>query len=69
MLGSGELAQTLMRDDLVDEYQVMVHPVVLGTGKRLFPDDGSRRLLRLVDSTTTGTGVLLLRYRSAQSEA
>jgi dihydrofolate reductase len=68
VLGSGELAQTLMRDDLVDEYQVMVHPVVLGTGKRLFLDDGSRRLLRLVDSTTTPTGVLLLRYRSAQSE-
>jgi dihydrofolate reductase len=47
----------------VDEYQLMVHPVVLGTGKRLFRDDGSRSLLRLVDSTTTGTGVLLLTYR------
>jgi dihydrofolate reductase len=68
-LGTGELAQTLMQHNLVDEYQVMVHPVVLGTGKRLFRDDGSRRLLRLVDSTTTGTGVLLLRYRPAQSEA
>jgi dihydrofolate reductase len=67
--GSGELAQTLMRHNLVDEYQLMVHPVVLGTGKRLFRDDGSRRLLRLVDSTTSGTGVLLLTYRPAQSEA
>jgi dihydrofolate reductase len=69
VLGSGELAQTLMRHNLVDEYQLMVHPVVLGNGKRLFRDDGSRRPLRLVDSTTTGIGVLLLRYRSAQSEA
>jgi dihydrofolate reductase len=68
--GSGELAQTLMRHNLVDEYRLMVHPVVLGTGKRLFrDDDGSRRLLRLVDSTTSGTGVLLLTYRPAQSEA
>jgi dihydrofolate reductase len=67
--GSGELAQTLMRHNLVDEYRLMVHPVVLGTGKRLFRDDGSRRLLRLVDSTTSGTGVLLLTYRPAQSEA
>jgi hypothetical protein len=47
----------------------MVHPVVLGTGKRLFRDDGSRRPLRLVGSTTSGTGVLLLAYRPAQSEA
>ena len=69
VLGSGELAQTLMGHNLVDEYQLMVHPVVLGNGKRLFRDDGSRRLLRLVNSTTTGTGVLLLTYRPAQSEA
>jgi dihydrofolate reductase len=68
VLGSGELAQTLM-GNLVHEYQLMVHPVVLGNGKRLFRDDGSRRLLLLVDSTTTGTGVLLLRYRPAQSQA
>jgi dihydrofolate reductase len=63
VLGSGELAQTLIRDDLVDEYRLMVHPVVLGTGKRLFRDGDSRKPLRLVDSTTTGTGVLLLTYR------
>jgi dihydrofolate reductase len=69
VLGSGELAQTLMGHNLVDEYQLMVHPVVLGTGKRLFRDDGSRRPLRLVGSTTSGTGVLLLAYRPAQSEA
>ena len=45
VLGSGELPQTLM-GNLVDEYQLMVYPVVLGTGKRLFRDDGSRSLLR-----------------------
>jgi dihydrofolate reductase len=62
VLGSGELAQTLIRDNLVDEYRLMVHPVVLGTGKRLFRDGDSRKPLRLDDSTTTGTGVLLLTY-------
>jgi dihydrofolate reductase len=63
VLGSGELAQTLMRDNLVDEYRLMIHPVVLRTGKRLFRDGDSRKSLRLVESTTTGTGVLLLTYR------
>jgi dihydrofolate reductase len=63
VLGSGELAQTLMRDNLVDEYRLMVHPLVIGSGKRLFRDGDSRKPLRLVDSTTTGTGVLLLTYR------
>jgi dihydrofolate reductase len=63
VLGSGELAQTLMRHNLVNEYRLMVHPLVLGTGKRLFRDGDSRKSLRLVDSTTTGTGVLLLIYR------
>jgi dihydrofolate reductase len=63
VLGSGELAQTLMRDNLVDEYQLMVHPLVIGSGKRLFRDGDSRKPLRLVDSTTTGTGVLLVTYR------
>jgi dihydrofolate reductase len=69
VLGSGELAQTLMRDNLVDEYQLMVHPVVLGTGKRLFRDGDSRKPLRLVDSTTTQTGVLLLTYRPGEGPA
>jgi dihydrofolate reductase len=68
VLGSGELAQTLMRHGLVDEYQLMVHPLVLGSGKRLFRDGNPRAALRLVDSKTTTTGVLILTYRPAGEE-
>ncbi len=46
VLGSGDLVQTLMRHDLVDEYQLMIHPLVLGSGKHLFRDGGPRTALR-----------------------
>ena len=59
VIGSGDLAQTLMTNDLVDEYRLMVYPVVLGEGKRLFRDADATRRLRLTDSQTTSTGVLL----------
>ncbi len=62
VIGSGELVQSLIRDNLVDEYQLMVHPLVLGSGKRLFRDDLPPVKLRLVDSKPTGKGVLLLTY-------
>ena len=62
MIGSGELVQTLMREELVDEYALMVHPLILGTGKRLFPDRTPTAELRLVDSTTAPTGVLITTY-------
>jgi dihydrofolate reductase len=62
VIGSGELVQTLMRDDLVDAYRLMIHPLVLGTGKRLFRDGVSMTRLRLVDSKPTTTGVLILTY-------
>jgi len=62
VLGSGNLVQTLMQHDLVDEYSLSVFPIVLGGGKRLFPDDRQMRNLRLVDSTTTGTGGVRLTY-------
>jgi len=65
VIGSGELAQTLMRHNLVDEYRLMLHPLILGSGKRLFRDGNSRTALRLVDSTTSSTGVLILTYRPA----
>jgi dihydrofolate reductase len=69
VIGSGDLAQTLMQHDLVDEYQVMVHPVILGSGKRLFREGSPRTALRLVDTKTTSTGVLILTYQPAGKEA
>ena len=66
VLGSGQLAQTLIEDDLVDEYFLTVYPVVLGGGKRLFRDDGQLRRFELVESKTTGTGGVVLTYRPAR---
>lgn len=60
--GSGELAQTLIEHDLVDEYRLLFFPVHLGSGKKLFRDGGRAAALRLIDSTTTSTGVLIARY-------
>jgi dihydrofolate reductase len=66
VLGSADLAQTLMAHDLVDEYQLMVHPLVLGSGKKFFRDAEQVRRLELVDVTPTTTGVLLTTYRTAR---
>ena len=63
--GSTELAQTLIRHDLVDEYRILVFPVVLGTGKRLFREGSPPSALRMVDATTTSTGVAIHTYESA----
>jgi dihydrofolate reductase len=60
--GSAQLAQTLIEQDLVDELRLMVFPVVLGTGKRLFGDPGEKKPLRLVDSKVVGDGVVILTY-------
>lgn len=62
VLGSGELVQTLLRHDLVDELVLMVSPVVVGSGKRLFRDGLSPTPLRLLDSRSTAGGVLTLTY-------
>lgn len=62
-MGSSDLAKTLIANDLVDEYLLMIEPIVLGGGKRLFPEDGTARTLELVSSTTSSTGVLISRYR------
>ena len=59
------LIQTLMRHNLIDEYLLMIHPLVLGTGNRLFADGVPPTALRLVDSTTTTTGVLIATYQPA----
>jgi dihydrofolate reductase len=63
VLGSGDLIETLMRHDLIDEYTVLIHPLVLGTGRRLFDDDAPAATLRLVDSKITTTGVIVAIYR------
>jgi dihydrofolate reductase len=63
--GSAQLVRGLIADDLVDELRLMVFPVVLGSGKRLFGNDGGKRLLRLAESRTVGDGVLILTYRRA----
>jgi dihydrofolate reductase len=63
--GSAQLAQTLIEHDLVDELRLMVFPVVLGTGKRLFGDPGEKKTLRLVDSKVVGDGVVILTYAAA----
>lgn len=65
VIGSGELVQTLVRHDLVDAYRLMVHPLVLGSGKRLFRDGTPSVKLKLVDSKPTSTGVLILTYEPA----
>jgi dihydrofolate reductase len=66
VLGSGELVQTLIETDLVDEYFLTIYPVVLGGGKRLFRDDEQLKRLELVDSKTTGTGGVMVTYRPAR---
>ena len=66
--GSGELVQTLMQHNLIDEYRLMVFPVVLGKGKRFFKD-GTDTSLKLVDTKTTNSGVAMLTYRPAEQGA
>jgi dihydrofolate reductase len=63
--GSAQLVQTLVEGDLVDELRLMVFPVVLGTGKRLFGDTTDAKRLRLADAKTVGDGVAILVYRRA----
>jgi dihydrofolate reductase len=63
VMGSLTLARTLIAAGLVDEYRLMVEPVILGGGKRLFPDDGTQRTLELVSATTASTGVQVCVYR------
>ena len=65
VLGSGDLVQTLLEHDLVDEFFLAVYPLVLGSGKRLFREYDQARKLRLVDSKPTSTGGVILTYRPA----
>jgi dihydrofolate reductase len=63
VLGSGDLLQTLMQHGLVDQYVLLIHPLVLGQGRRLFNGDAHRTALRLVKSVTTTTGVVIGTYQ------
>ena len=65
LLGSGELARTLMKHNFVDRYTLLIHPLLLGSGRHLFPDDGPYASLRLVDSRPTTTGVIIATYQPA----
>jgi dihydrofolate reductase len=69
VLGSGELVRSLMGRNLVDEYVLLIHPLVLGSGRRLFPDRGALAALRLVDAQPTTTGVVIATYRKAEETA
>jgi dihydrofolate reductase len=65
VVGGGQLAATFQRHDLLDEYRVYVHPVVLGGGHPFFPPASSPTPLRLLGTRTFGNGVVLLRYGRA----
>jgi dihydrofolate reductase len=61
--GSAQLVQGLLEHGLIDELRLMVFPIILGSGKRLFADDTDKTTLKLVDSKTVGDGVEILTYR------
>jgi dihydrofolate reductase len=69
VIGSTKLVQTLVEHDLIDELRVMIDPLVVGGGKRIFRDDGALRPLRLVDSQVTTTGAILATYAPAELQA
>jgi dihydrofolate reductase len=65
--GSGTLVRSLLEDDLLDELQLMVHPIIVGSGKRLFEEGSEQKALELLDSKTFSTGVLYLTYQPVQN--
>jgi dihydrofolate reductase len=69
VIGSGALVQTLLQHDLVDEFRLMINPIVLGTGKRLFRDGSAKTSLRIVDSMTSSTGVLIVTYQPERKDS
>ena len=66
ILGSGELIQTLMRNQLIDQYVLLIHPLVLGTGQRLFREGSTYSALQLVDTKSTPKGVIIATYQPAE---
>jgi dihydrofolate reductase len=65
VLGSGKLVQTLMLHNLIDRYVLLIHPLILGSGRRLFADGSTFATLRLIDVKTSNTGVLMATYQVA----
>jgi dihydrofolate reductase len=65
VMGSGQLIRTLLPHGLIDEYLLFIHPLVLGSGRRLFPEDGPTVDLELTEAVTATTGVLVASYRPA----
>lgn len=68
LAGSGKLLHTLMEHDLVDEYRLMLHPIVLGSGKRLFENENQAKTLKLVETKPFATGIVILTYHPAERE-
>ena len=66
--GSPTLVRSLIQEDLLDEFKLMIHPVVVGKGKRLFTEDVDLQRLKLVDSKVTGTGVVIVTYQPIRNE-
>ena len=65
--GSGQLFNSLMQADLIDLYRFMLHPVVLGSGRRLFTDQTAKRALDLIETKRLGSGIVILEYRAKSS--
>ena len=68
IFGSADLVNALMRQDLIDEYRLMVFPVIVGKGKQLFADGIDTKVLELVGTEKFGSGVVVLTYRPAGME-
>jgi dihydrofolate reductase len=66
--GSADLVHTLTQQDLIDEYRLWVHPVVVGSGKRLFKDWVDTKVLKLIETKTFSSGVVALTYRPESKE-
>jgi dihydrofolate reductase len=69
ILGSGVLVQSLMRHNLIDSYVLLIHPLVLGSGRRLFTDGGPVATLRVVSTKTTSTGIVIMTYQPIETTA
>jgi len=67
VLGSPQLARTLIEHDLVDELRLLIYPVVLGAGARLFGDTSDKKFMRLVDTRTVGDGIAILTYEPVRA--